>query len=1026
MGSYGSGKTSVLKNYEAKHAGGNKYMFISLARFSDTKADESLELKIMKHIYYSLDSKSVRNSTLEGVREPSKRSVFSVLALLLLFCLALIVAFDPLSVMPEEVALFAKGAKFALLLLSMIFVLALAYLLLFRFERIPFQRIKVAALAEIEAKSKEPKGFDAHLDEILFLLSKAKSKIIVFEDLDRYSNAIDVFSGLREINYALNNRYASDSRIFKKAKTPYRFIYTLSSDLFEDGESRTKFFDLIIPIIPFADSANLYECARELFGNSISKDILETSSIHFDGMRLLKNIYNEYTIYRDKINAKGVENDQVFAAVVYKNLFAKDFKFFRQQKGYLFWLFSKDNKERFVSQSISDRQVELGELRSEMPEDDYLTECNILKHKKEVQSQRSLRDILDDAISSFDNETITAVFKPPSDHVNIYSIEAGVFLDDRNFDLVRYYVLNGHINEDFSYATSFFYAGSMTNEDRDFISAAKARRVLPSDYHLPTVDIVIEKLAVSYFINNQCCINESLMVGLLTCEPTFETKEKLMEIVKTASRSTDITPFYNVLSIEGIDNKYVLTDIISTNWTDLPNRCVASYESNKETFRSFVHLLLHYANAKTVHQFNETNPLQKWCDCDKEFLIGIEKVNNLSKKIDALAPIRFQIDDKHIDEGVFNLIYEKNAYRIDQITVECIIQIKYGVPLNHTKLCSIVLSRPSEPLCAYSINNLNELVELSISLNEHSIADDENTVATIINDGHVTEDSKNSYLHLCDTKLSNLRLIDDPAIYSTLITEDVVASNAFNVLEYFTYASEMTLDNTLQHLIMQADSFFNFPEITEDHNKEAVGKLFEKIINIDGLHWPGYEQLINSFGYVIPNIQQYGGAVHHLKELIESKIIEMNRDNYNSINYQYNSQLIEFCLSNIDDYIAVFSGSFAQEDKFNELLSIIAFLSYESLEEHLEVIWDEVSSLDKQKRMRFISAVVKQKKRQDTIEILRQTGQNAFVAILTTRKKPTFRFSDEEKIVLDCFKARNWISFTKLNDEKFRVNPRGI
>ncbi|MEG2645177.1 MAG: hypothetical protein RR965_08315, partial [Enterococcus sp.] len=241
------------------------------------------------------------------------------------------------------------------------------------------------------------------------------------------------------------------------------------------------------------------------------------------------------------------------------------------------------------------------------------------------------------------------------------------------------------------------------------------------------------------------------------------------EIVKTASRSMDVTPFYNVLSIEGVDNKDVLTDIISTNWTDLPNGCVTAYESNKETFRSFIHLLLHYANEKTVHQFNEANPLQKWCDRDKEFLIEIEKVSDLSKKIDALAPIQFQIDDKHIDEGVFSLVYEKNAYRIDQITVECIIQIKYGLPLNHAKLCSIVLSRPSEPLCAYSIDNLNELVKLSISLNGHVISDDENTVATIINDDHVTEDSKNLYLHLCDTKLSNLRLIDDPAIYSKLI-----------------------------------------------------------------------------------------------------------------------------------------------------------------------------------------------------------------------------------------------------------------
>lgn len=848
----------------------------------------------------------------------------------------------------------------------------------------------------------------------------------MFEDLDRYASAIDVFSGLREINFALNNRYANSSSIFKKKNTPYRFIYTLSSDLFTDCESRTKFFDLIIPIIPFADPANLDQCAVDLFGSSITKEVLETSSIYFDGMRVLKNVYNEYTVYRDKIEAEGVENDQIFAAVVYMNLYAKDFKLFRQQRGFLFWLFSKDNKERFISQSILNQQIKLAELKSEVSQDDYLAECKTLKLKKDIQSQRSIRDILDDAVALFDNESIDKVFSPPANHISKYSINEDMLKDDRNLDLVRYYVLNGYINEDFSYAISFFYAGGMTNEDRDFISAVKARRILPSDYHIYSAETVIDKLAIPYFINNKCCVNRSLLAGLLRHDQTLEIKEKLTELVKTASNSTDIAPFHSVLSAKDVSNKFILTTIISANWIDLPDRCITAYEANKETFRDFIHLFLSYSTHSTVHQFGKLNSLQKWCDRDSEFLIGIDTVKNLSEKVDALAPIRFQINDERISESVFDLIYEKDAYDIDQPTIERIIQTKYRTPIDYAKLCSIVLSRPSEPLCAYSIDNLDKLVRLAISLNEHCVSDDEGTIATIINDDHVDEDSKNSYLRLCSTKLNNLSLIDDPATYSKLIDEGIVANNASNILEYFIYASEKTLDSTLQHLIMQADSCFNFSEITEDQGKAAIDELFEKVINVDGLNWSGYEQLVNSFDYTIPNIQQYSGAKHHLKELINSKVAEMTRDNYNFINSQYNSQLIEFCLSNIADYIAIFSGSFTQEPKFNELLSIIASLSYERLEEHLDVIWDEASSLDKQKRMHFISTAMTLKNRQEAISLLRKMSQQTFIDILTTRKKPTFRFSDEEKIVLDHFETEDWISFTSIDDERFRVNPRGI
>ncbi|MDQ0567876.1 YobI family P-loop NTPase [Mycoplasma yeatsii] len=92
----------------------------------------------------------------------------------------------------------------------------------------------------------EDKGesiFEKDIKKIIYLLYQSKADYVVFEDLDRYKN-IDVFENLKQLNNLLNNycKVKNENRVVK-------FIYMISDDLF-DKESKTKFFDFILPISP--------------------------------------------------------------------------------------------------------------------------------------------------------------------------------------------------------------------------------------------------------------------------------------------------------------------------------------------------------------------------------------------------------------------------------------------------------------------------------------------------------------------------------------------------------------------------------------------------------------------------------------------------------------------------------------------------------------------------------------------------------------------------------------------------------
>ncbi len=49
--------------------------------------------------------------------------------------------------------------------------------------------------------------------------------------------------------------------------TKWQFIYLVKDDIFNNAESRVKFFDIIIPVIPFITTNNSYSKLNELFSN---------------------------------------------------------------------------------------------------------------------------------------------------------------------------------------------------------------------------------------------------------------------------------------------------------------------------------------------------------------------------------------------------------------------------------------------------------------------------------------------------------------------------------------------------------------------------------------------------------------------------------------------------------------------------------------------------------------------------------------------------------------------------------------
>ncbi|SEI86983.1 hypothetical protein SAMN04488113_12721 [Alkalibacterium gilvum] len=373
-GIYGSGKTSVLESYKNKETSSktfekSDYLHISLADFEQSNADKDngkhdisdkvLEGKILNQLLHQVNTKKIPQSIFRLKRNISKWRVLLSTAFIILFIINLFLVWR----FPGENLKTVFLIIFFAQLSCIIYFLVRLQLNKRIFKRLSIRSKNIESDIEIFEDS-DSSYFDKYLDDVIYLFYNSGAKVIVFEDLDRFDNNL-IFAKLKEINTLVNNRKNKNEKI--------KFIYMIKDDMFL-SKDRTKFFDFILPIIPFINPSNSYDELRSLLEQQSdlndsekvtlfelfdSKFLLKLS-IYIDDMRLLKNIVNEFLIYHGRLNQITLNVNKLLAFIVYKNIFPNDFAKIQINRGFVYHLFN--NKEAYIEHEKNRLTEEIKEL----------------------------------------------------------------------------------------------------------------------------------------------------------------------------------------------------------------------------------------------------------------------------------------------------------------------------------------------------------------------------------------------------------------------------------------------------------------------------------------------------------------------------------------------------------------------------------------------------------------------------------------------------------------------------------------
>lgn len=255
--------------------------------------------------------------------------------------------------------------------------------------RIGIERVS-AGPATISLSPRSTSYFDEYLDEIIYFFeNNSQRDIVIIEDLDRFDDPY-IFESLRSLNGILNaaEQLKTHEHRFRTGRFPrkihnaftelkaqkvrvasirflrgmqaaarqrderrIRFIYAMKDSVFEKlgrakGHSeddaradvvranRTKFFELVIPVIPFVTHKNAADVMTEALETrrlTVSRDLIVLAARHMADMRLIHNTVNEYTVFKRKLldvpdPVPGLTAENLLAMMMFKNAHPGDFE----------------------------------------------------------------------------------------------------------------------------------------------------------------------------------------------------------------------------------------------------------------------------------------------------------------------------------------------------------------------------------------------------------------------------------------------------------------------------------------------------------------------------------------------------------------------------------------------------------------------------------------------------------------------------------------------------------------------------
>lgn len=1012
-GPYGSGKSSILKSF-IKCSPQYKYISISLAFFIEKdqkgsgngineKFEEKLEYSILQQLFYHVKTSRIPSSRFGRIERLLSRDIIVKTIFFLILIFDVLAIFFPsfLETYFNIKKLYPKDGIFKYIIISFLYgyLIVATFIIIYHIIKVlNNMTIKGLKIQEASLKLEEKNNvsiMNRYFDEILYLFQQVKYDIVIFEDIDR-CNKNCIFTKLRELNLVLNKA--------EEIKHKIVFIYAIKDDQFFDAEQKTKFFDYIIPVIPYINASNSADLFRRKFralqipDKDLSLDFITDISVFVDDMRVLTNIVNEFNLYREILDPK-LELKKLLAIILYKNIYPEDFSLLHQNKGIVHDVFANKkelvaiNKKEFYDKILNiDKCIEsqhnesltsIRELKTiviasflkfifpynisnpfiynftkgvrvdindlykdenfdailsgnmgvrteyngskrwgpesikkDLGEDfNYNNRLNFLKDKNNDKENALIKErtVLLSKINNLENSTLYSIANSGVDIFSCINMEEDAnTLNKKNYDILKYLLEKGYIDELYFYYISLYHEGCLLPSDRQYLLSLKFKDEIQTNIKLIDPQSLCYNISIKDY-EKLGAVNLDLLEYLLS--DISKHNEHIRKIIAQlfVGENNKIDFIFDYVKSKQ-HNKEFIEIVLSVNksfWT-----LIQKDEKHTIEEKNLILLfILEGKNIKDIYEAIEKSSISEYINSMQDYP-ELFKGMNFGRRIDILEKLGLHVEhlvDDRNEANTYQRLVDSNSYSINIENIKTIFK--------HNNLDISGLDNATYTMINQTgLNVLKEYVESqmetflsSIMFKDFNTSESEDSIIKILNHKNLGKESKQMFISFKTFSLLEIDKINSLEIKNMCYKSNRVTFTWANLFNYFKWNEKNDVDETIE-TYLNLNLFqipFNLLKLNEAIELDTENIKVLKAIILDNEINDSIFYLLHTY---IPTNSYLSADLYGLKEnrissLISSKKLQIDPAVFKDISERTPSLLAALfeayekeIISNIEEY----------------------------------------------------------------------------------------------------------------------------
>ncbi|HBZ4250038.1 TPA: hypothetical protein MG551_24600, partial [Klebsiella aerogenes] len=304
------------------------------------------------------------------------------------------------------------------------------------------------------------------------------------------------------------------------------------------------------------------------------------------------------------------------------------------------------------------------------------------------------------------------------------------------FDLLKYLIRNGYIDETYNDYITYFYENSLNRSDKAFLRSISDKKGKDYSYALNNPSLIVKRLQL-YDYSQQETLNFDLLAHLL--DSINQNSTQLKTFISQLKNDKNLRFIKEYMDTER--NLSRLIPLLNQQWSDFFQLMLNEKSYTQQQIKSYSIDSLYFSNQDILLKVDHDDCLSEYISGHKTFLnITQPQIHILIEKFKCLDILFKHLSYKDSEPSLFSAVYKESLYELNFRNLKELIVYEYKCTdadkIKHQNF-TILLSNVSTPLYQYIYRNIEQYMTVVLENCDNSITDAESAVIKIINDPNI-------------------------------------------------------------------------------------------------------------------------------------------------------------------------------------------------------------------------------------------------------------------------------------------------